>query len=246
MRHTLGVLLFLLSLNACQRVGNDDTETAAAAEKEEKQLEAHEHTYDRRVLANPTRSNRFFRRAAENFLAGEVERSAVAIREGRGAWNEEVTTQNEEWVPEKVAMLDSLDQLAQRVEGGRIFAVDRLDALFSRAELLGAAIQLRNSQSYLSNQDHKSAVVEGQSGLTRLGQAETHVGGLIDRETHRLMKDVGTLLTKTEHPPRGIHPGVDTLGLKMDSIQVAIRTMTTRQDKVKDVDTAYQAVPEKP
>ena len=242
MKRYLAIAILLITLDACQPVGKDDTEDAVVAEEKEKRIEAADASYNRTVLENPTRSDHFFCRAAEDFRTKKTNRAAVAIREGRGAWNQEVTARDDVGQQEKADMLETLSQLAQQVENGDVFNVDRLNATFSQAELLGAALDLQNSQAHLSNLDYDSAADQGHRGLTHLAQAEHHAGQLIDRETRRLVADARTLLNKLERSPSPT-PDIDILSLKIDSIQVAIRTMTVPRDEVRDVDTAYRATP---
>ena len=235
---SVGGLLVLLT--GCQSVGKDDTETAVIAEAAEKQQETLDQSYNRTVLQNPTRSNHFFQQAAVAFQAQKATRATLAIREGLGAWNEEVIPQDKMLQTEKDDMLNTLAQLAQQVEGERVFEVNRLEAVFSQAELLGARVQLSNSQTYLSRQEYEPARHEGHGALARMAQAARPLGQTLDQKARQLMVDVYTLLDKL--PPQPSSFNTNTLDLKMDSVRVFLQGMTEPQDEVRDVETSYRAI----
>ncbi len=228
--YTILTGFFLIWAAGCQQVSDHDTETAVVTDKEQQA----ENYHDQAMEFN-TKSNKFFLKAKEAYRQGDLSKTAANIREGGEAWYQE-TPRIDTLETSRKDMLEKIRQLAEQTRAGEAFSIEYLNDLFSEAEVLGARMELENSIRFLQENDTDSAMMQSKNALNRIDEMLTYTERTIDRNTRKLLDQTRQVLEQSAYDEKGDMEG---LSLKLDSVQVALHTMTKPADIVRDVDTAY-------
>ena len=216
MKKVLIILGFLVAGTIIyDSLGKDDIEETVIEKKAELKRESSEKQFDQIILNIPNESNKYFEKAVRTYTEGDMQASAVEIRNGAKTLRKGLVSR---MLEERFlnAEIENLKTLAGDVLKGHVDDRDRLKFAFAKAQGMVAYLNLLQGRTYLSESAPDMAI----SHIIATVEWVENIALKLERELHPSVSDHLTQIRqeiKQWDQDNGY--SLTTLSQKMDSLE---------------------------